>query len=353
MLRYRSFCIAATCAIALAAVAQWAAPAPLAASNSPSCNITGVERVVAIGDVHGSYDRFVQILTIAGLIDDRQRWTGGRTHLVQTGDVLDRGPESREALDLLRRLQDEAARTGGAVHPLIGNHEAMRLLGDMRYVSPGEFQAFMTPQSDQIRQRLLRSNPETRDALMKTPLGFTELRQAFGRDGEYGKWIRTLDAVIRIDGVLFMHGGISRRIASLSCEAINDTVRKDLSGDLERTRANPQTTVAASEDGPLWYRGLGLEPDSFAPEVDRILAAQHARAIVVGHTIPGARRILQRFGSRVIQIDTGMQPAYVPDGRASALEIKDGVVTAIYGDRRDVLAPLPAEPPAPPSTPGR
>jgi hypothetical protein len=33
-----------------------------------------------------------------------------------------------------------------------------------------------------------------------------------------------------------------------------------------------------------------------------------------------------------------MQPAYVPDGRASALEIRSGETTALYADRRDPVA---------------
>jgi len=58
----------------------------LAAADS-SCELTGVERIVAIGDVHGSYDRLVGILQAVGLIDARQRWTGGKAHLVQLGDA--------------------------------------------------------------------------------------------------------------------------------------------------------------------------------------------------------------------------------------------------------------------------
>ncbi len=310
-----------------------------------SCNLTGIERVIAVGDVHGAYDRFVEILTIAGVIDDRQRWAGGKTHLVQTGDVVDRGPESRKSLDLLRRLQDEAARAGGAVHPLLGNHEAMRMLGDMRYTVPGEYQAFVTPDSDGMKQRLLRSSPpEARDEIMKTPLGFTEMRVAYGRDGEYGKWLRTLDSIVKIDGVLFLHGGISPGVASRSCDAINDAVRKELSSDIEKTRANPMASMVAREDGPLWYRGLALQPeDKFAADLDRILAAQHARAIVVSHTVATSLRVTTRFGGKVIQMDTGMQPAYVQTGRASALEIQNGVFTAIYTDRKDLLPVPPVE----------
>jgi len=52
-------------------------------------------------------------------------------------------------------------------------------------------------------------------------------------------------------------------------------------------------------------------------------------------------RIRVRFGGKVVQIDTGMQPAYMPNGRAAALEIRGGKFTAIYLDRRDELSPVP------------
>src|SRR5438093_1838563 len=98
--------------IALAAMLAGTTARRPAGAASSSCDIQGVERVVAIGDVHGAYDRLVAILTAAHLIDDRQRWSGGVAHLVQLGDVVDRGADSRKALDLLRRLEAEAGRAG-------------------------------------------------------------------------------------------------------------------------------------------------------------------------------------------------------------------------------------------------
>jgi hypothetical protein len=298
------------------------------------CEIDGVQRVVAIGDVHGAYDRLVEILRAADLIDQRLRWTGGATHLVQTGDVVDRGPDSRKALDLLRRLEEEAPKSGGAVHALLGNHEAARMIGDLRYVVPGEYEAFSSADSERVRQAAAKALPaEEHEAFVKsTPLGQVEMRIAFGRDGQYGKWLRAHNAVIRINGVMFMHGGLSAAVASQSCTSINDTVRRDLTTDLEKTRSAPLTTLTAREDGPLWYRGLVQLPE---PEVDAILTASRARAIVIAHTVTPTGRVVSRFGGKVFEIDTGMQPAYVPNGRASALEIKGDVWTAIYRDSRE------------------
>jgi len=307
-----------------------------------ACEFDGVERIVAVGDVHGAYDRFIEILKVAGVIDAAGHWSGGKTHFVQLGDVLDRGPDSRKALDFLQQLEREANRAGGQVHSLIGNHEAMRLLGDVRYVVPGEFAAFETKDSKKTLQQAVEAtttDEEARKRLMaETPLGQLEMMRAFASGAPYGNYIRRLNAVVRINGVVFLHGGISPEVAPLSCTKINDTVRKDLSSDIEKTKKDPLLSLVAREDGPLWYRGLMQEPATFAPEVDKILEAQHAQAIVVAHTVIAGGRIGVRFGGKVIGIDTGMQQAYIPDGRASALEIRGGVFTAIYTDKREVIA---------------
>ena len=123
----------------------------VSAAPAAQAEWTGVERVVAVGDVHGDYANFVSVLRSARLIDDKGRWIGGKAHLVQTGDLLDRGADSRKVMDLLMLLEKQAAKAGGQVHALIGNHEAMNLYGDLRYTTAGEFAAFRTGQSEEVR----------------------------------------------------------------------------------------------------------------------------------------------------------------------------------------------------------
>ena len=330
-----------------------------AAAAGPACKVDGVQRIVAVGDVHGAYERFVSILRAAGILDERERWAGGRAHLIQLGDALDRGSEGPRVLDLLMRLERQARSAGGRVHALLGNHEVMNIMGDLRYVSPEEYQTFRTLQSETLRhhayeraleraQEAARAKGEKLDEVAfrakfmeQVPLGLVERSQAFSESGRYGSWLRGHDAVVVVNRVVFVHGGLTPEVAALGCEKVNSEVRREIGSDLRSTLASPEATLAAGENGPLWYRGLtrGSE-EELGPQVDRVLEAAGARAIVIGHTVTGTGRIVTRAGGRVVMIDSGMTDGY--GGHASALEIDaEGRMAAIYPDGRQPLG-LPA-----------
>jgi hypothetical protein len=91
-------------------------------------------RTIVVGDVHGDCDGLVEVLVHAGLLDAAGRWAGGDARLVQLGDCIDRGLQSDDVLDLLRRLQDEAPATGGEVVRLVGNHEMEPMRGEFGYM---------------------------------------------------------------------------------------------------------------------------------------------------------------------------------------------------------------------------
>jgi hypothetical protein len=320
---------------------------------------------VAVGDVHGAYDRFTAILRAAGIVDSRLRWAGGRTVFVQTGDVVDRGPDSRRALDLLRRLEGEAQRAGGRVLALIGNHEVMVMLGDFRYVSAGDYASHRSRDAEDLRDRYYRLLADQarkeageagkfdeaafrKDFLARTPLGLVEMIQALGPKGDYGAWLRARPTMARVNGIAFMHGGLSPSVAALGCAGVNAAVEADMRSIPPDDPGKVAGFLATREDGPLWFRGLALEDETaYKDEMDRTLDAVGARAIVIGHTVTGSGRIASRFGGRVLQIDTGMLGGtFFPKGRASALEIQDGKLTAIYEDGRETLT-ITVPPPAP------
>ena len=329
------------------------AAAPLRADDD--CDVKGASRVVAIGDVHGAYGQFVSVLRLAGLVDEKEHWSGGQTHFVQNGDLLDRGSESRQVLELMMRLEGEAKKAGGRVHALLGNHEAMNLLGDLRYVSREEYKSYETPDSQHLLRRLYRSREDAARQQAKQakqpfdeasfgrqfeeqfPPGFVERHREFSEEGRYGRWLRERPPLVKIGGVAFLHGGLTPEVAALGCQAINDTVRREITSDLEKTRTNPAASLAASENGPLWYRGMAREDETlWQPSLERVLAAIGARTVVIGHTVTSDGHITPRFGGRVVMIDVGMNALY--GSNLAALEIaSDGSMTALYPGRREPL----------------
>lgn len=300
-------------------------------------------RIVAVGDVHGDYVAFLGVLQQAGVIDARRKWSGGTTVLVQTGDVTDRGPQSRKVMHLLMDLEKQAAKAGGRVHALLGNHEVMNMRGDLRYVTPEEYASHASLDAESLREQVFLANgdparkadPAYRAAWMGAhPPGWVELRQAFAPRGEYGRWLRTHDTVVKVGDTLFLHGGISPAYAMLQADEINTRVNKALVGPTPD--AEPLLT---DQDGPLWYRGLALAPEpALAAHVDDVLARHGVARIVVGHTVaPGV--VLPRFGGKVILNDVGVSATY--GGPPSSLEIKGQAVAVRH---RGTLIPLPASP---------
>ena len=212
--------------------------APTPAQQSVEWNWPEVGRAVIVPDVHGAYDALVRLLQATAVVGEDLKWSGGDTHLVSLGDLLDRGGNSRAVMDLLMRLQEEAPQTGGRVHALFGNHEQMNLIGDLRYVSAGEFAAFAEDESPEMRNEALRdfaaSNPDLgpEQSLAafddRYPPGYFGHRQAFRPEGRYGKWLLSLPTIIVINDTAFVHGGLPKGTATWTSEQLNTSFRQDL-----------------------------------------------------------------------------------------------------------------------------
>ncbi len=293
---------------------------------------TDVARVVAVGDVLGDYDQLVSVLKSAGLIDDATNWVGGKTHLVQTGAILDRGGRSRAVMDLLMKLQEQAPASGGYVHCLLGNHEVMNLYGDLRYVSPGEYAAFTTPDSAQLRDRNYEEYSHgsgaalSRDEWYKQhPLGYFEHRAAFSPTGVYGKWLRSLNTEIRIDDTLFVFSGISNKYVAMSMDEMNRRVREELNDP-----ARLQGGIVTDQEGPFWFRGLakGNEKE-LMPLVDATLENTGAKREAFGHSYAEAA-ITPRFNGKVILLDIGLPRVYDNVSKIGCLLIEDGKPYALH-----------------------
>ena len=352
------------------------------------CVWTGVDRVVTVADLHGDYDRFVFILTQPGIgvLDDEFHWIAGKTHLVQLGDVMDRGPDARKIFDLLIRLEKEAAAVGGMVHVLLGNHEEMNITGISldypNYVTVEQFVDFLPDPYRKAQEAayLKTLSPEERKTAEEGGLDVAtdgnlasfwqeirgrrdpEARKAYvlGFNDAYGGWLLQKNAIIKINDVIYVHGGVSEAFSKWPLLEINTAVRTELELLQGRLRVPQQfrhplkPKIVYNPDSPLWYRGLAKESEESArAEVDRILANLGARAMVIGHTIrspnSGSSPVVEkknvaRFGDKVWTMDTGISGYY--GGIPSALIYNQGEFL-VWGETEEVAARTAVKPPPP------
>ncbi|BAX80512.1 metallophosphoesterase [Labilibaculum antarcticum] len=249
-----------------------------------SAEYSGVNKLLAIGDVHGEYDVLVELLQNSGVIDENLDWKWGDGHLVFIGDIFDRGDKVTESLYLIKKLQRQANENKGKLHLLLGNHEVMVLMNDSRYIAP---------KYKNMCQRLMMNYP-----------------RFFAENTELGKWLRSLNSVVKINDMLFVHGGLSPDLVDrgLSIEQINDDIRKSLNKDNEMTHEELMKAVYFPEN-PLWYRGYLMKSRSYSiintEELNKVLSYYNTNRIFFGHTEVESIRFLHEGKVGAINVPMG------------------------------------------------
>ncbi|MEJ2189225.1 MAG: metallophosphoesterase, partial [Acidobacteriota bacterium] len=328
----------------------------------------GGSRIVVLGEVQGAVQTVTDLLQKMELVDGDGHWSGGNATLIQTGDLMDGGVAVRDTLDLFMNLQKEAPVAGGEVIVLLGNHEAMNILGELRDVNYLAYETFAGPASETRQREAYEAHVAWRkqraeavggesfapdqeyeeEWLAVHPVGWVEYVEAMGPDGRYGIWLRTLPVAVSIDGVLFIHAGISPTMKGMTVEEINRVAAEELSNfDEDRARmaaenlclplasaremagvakeeilsvnglaatdrntGNPRVARALelqpllewgswsvlSDKGPLWFRGAykwtGKKQES---EMEEILDASQVRRMVTGQSDGKTHEIQARF----------------------------------------------------------
>ena len=346
--------------------------ASLAVAADSDYRFNDVRRVVVFADVHGGYQELLSILRETAVVDESLHWRGGDTRLVSLGDLLDRGPDSRKVFDLLMRLELEARKAGGAVHVLLGNHEVMNIVGDLRYVSVAEYAAFAGSEDDTLRDQAWQRVQEQEPVALRAdfdamyPGGYFAHRRAFSATGQYGAWLLSKPFLLSFNDTAFVHAGLPEMVARLGLDATNQALHAELSEylqtwsaietelalarpvgfqerpDIVASRGTEQQAQAlrAMQDeelftptGPTWFRGQALcHPYTEAENLDKALSKLGVARVVVGHTVSPVGRALSRFDGRVILLDTGMLRS-VYKGSPAAFVFEDGRWTVAYADR--------------------
>ncbi len=247
-----------------------------------------VDSIYVVGDVHGSYDQLTNLLQKTRLIDSDLNWKGGSAHLVFMGDIFDRGDDVTKVLWLIHELELQAEEARGKVHLLLGNHEIMTMTNDLRYIGR--------------KEKALSIAYETGYDLMFHPV-----------NSYLGAWLSHKPPVIKIDDVLFAHGGIAD-LGTPLIEEYNEQAFRYITDEIfpEITREHADSasydperwlrrkSFFYSSMSPFWYRGYALS-DTLENQLDDMLKKYSSKLHVVGHTPFDS--ITQRYNGKFITTD--------------------------------------------------
>lgn len=283
------------------------------------------EVVHALGDTHGDYDRLVKLLVAGKLIADapaspeRVMWSGGRSILVVTGDMIDKWDHSLDVIALMRALILSAASQGGRVVISTGNHEA-------------EFLEDPTSDKTQEFQKELKA------------AGIKPKDVADGTDSEgIGKFLLCLPFASRVNGWFFAHAGSTKgRTLEQLIRDLQTGVDEDGYG-AKVLLGNKGLLEARMK--PPWWEKDGDEPIESIARLLGYADALGVKHIVFGHQ-PGTYTfndgstrkkgtMFDNFNGLVFLIDMGMSRG-VDYSKGALLRIqREGgaeTATAVFAD---------------------
>jgi hypothetical protein len=272
------------------------------------------DRVVAVGDLHGDLASAREALRIAGAIDEHDDWVGGKLVLVQVGDQLDRGDDEPEILGLLEKLTREAAKTGGAVHVLNGNHELMNASGDLRYVTPDGLRDYagVTPQH----------NAKVESDL---PIETRGRAAAFSPGSELSRKLAARNTIAIVGDIVFAHAGVLQKHVRYGVGRINDDVRRFLRGE-----SSALPPIVSGDDAPVWTRAYGGDTSSdVCRELQVVLNALGVKRMVVGHTVQ-SHGITSACNDSLYRVDVGLSD-YYGKNPTQVLELSPTSATILSG----------------------
>lgn len=247
-----------------------------------------VDSLYVVGDIHGRYDQVTNLLIKSNIVDEKLNWIAGGSHIVFLGDVFDRGDDVTKVLWFIYELEEKAAIAGGKVHMVLGNHEIMTMTKDLRYVSRKE-------------RNIAVAHGLSYDALFH-PL-----------NSYLGTWLRSKVSVLKIDKIVFAHGGILD-IGPISLEEFNNKAYYFMNDPMyldvmkkaaDSAKYDPKEWLNMryffyNPEGPYWFRGY-VNSDTLAPQLNSMLNKHSSKIHVVAHTT--RETITEKYDGKLLTTD--------------------------------------------------
>ncbi|CCW61992.1 unnamed protein product [Phytomonas sp. EM1] len=267
---------------------------PILCHCSKGKRLTEIHRIVVVGDIHGDSDNFRKILKFSNLIHEeinendeigviwnpKHEYIGIplRTTFIQMGDLIDRGQDDRDCLNIAFSLYEQVSSSAhhDQVVLLIGNHELLNLQGSYHYVNPNGLGGFLS--------RSLRN-------------------LAFSPKGPYGRFIIDHFKAVHVEeNMIFVHAGFSQssQYEPMSENELNKLVQKSLN---ERKYSIP----SLGSEGFLWTREMIFDAmKGHCDTVDLVITKFNAKRIIIGHTPQQSGSIGVFCGGKLLAVDVGI-----------------------------------------------
>ncbi len=256
--------------------------------------------ILAISDIEGGYKTFRNFLITNKVIDENLNWIFGQGHLVLVGDFVDRGWSVTQVLWFIYKLEQDALKQDGFVHFIIGNHELKNMQGD--YGASAQKYLAVSNILGKVQSELY------------SPNSFL------------GKWMSSKNAIERINGHLFVHGGIHPDISelTLSLTEINEVVKRNYYKPYyPKQEKSIEQLLTSTKTGICWYRGY-FKDNLTQQDIEKGLRKFKAKSIIVGHTLQS--KVNRQYNGKVIGIDVKHTKDYQknwPRQQSEGLLIKD------------------------------
>lgn len=136
-----------------------------------------------------------------------------------------------------------------------------------------------------------------------------EYKDLYGPDTEMGRWLRSKHVVMRLNDILFVHGGLVSEVVTygLTLNDMNEVARRSL--DLPVGQFSDTARFVFDATGPLWYRGYHGRTSDYSratvADVDRVLEYYGVEAIVTGHS--ETSQVESLYGGRIFGIDVPVE----------------------------------------------
>ncbi|KAK6163266.1 hypothetical protein DH2020_000130 [Rehmannia glutinosa] len=298
-------------------------PEPVKKSNSSLQTVfSQPSRLIAIGDLHGDLPKAKEALRLANLIGPDDRWSGGSATVVQVGDIFDRGGDEIKLLYFFERLKREAAKAGGLVITMNGNHEIMIVDGDFRFATLQGLKEFenwgmwqcvgnaMKKMCDGIDGKMVANVfdglPDQFPGIKPEILNGARARLAAMRPNGLiaTRFLSKNQTVVVVGDSVFAHGGLLQKHVQYGLERVNEEVKDWILGLKDKV----ENQLIRGRNSIVWLRSFSheLAKECDCSMLEHVLETiPGAKRMIMGHTIQ-AGGISSICGNQAIRVDVGM-----------------------------------------------